>query len=228
MNRKKTSFLGPFVLTFLCVLVIGLFGMYYGYYQGRITRYEQYIAELQSKPDPEINLSFQVDDSGVSRGLSMAETAGEQTESESSETAETGSGDGMETSSVEKPVKMGACGTTQTKVAKPIARKSGQSPVNRSMERSTTQTGDDDDEDTGITRGPAFPSSRQRAEEEEQAASDRGRDIPDINDPELDDNPLIRALREASRHQDENPGYNDNASDPPKNPFEAILNNQGN
>ncbi|HPQ41359.1 MAG TPA: hypothetical protein PLV45_13380 [bacterium] len=232
MKNKSTSVLGPFFLTFAGVLALGLLAMYYGFYQGRISRYEDYIAELQNQPEPEINLSFQVDDSGVTRGESASSettsVAESSTGEESSET-QRASAAGSGSSEVEKPVNPGACGSTRTKAARPVAKKAPRpaekSKVNTAGDRSGTQVEDDED----INRGPAYPSSRTREDEaEEMAESGDRRDIPDINDPELDDNPLIRALREASRRQDEGGGADDERSDPPKNPFEAILNTQGN
>ncbi|MCD4653250.1 hypothetical protein K8T06_04885 [bacterium] len=220
MSNKQTTFLGPFLITFTGAIVLGLCILYFGFYQNRIEAFKNYVAEIQTKPTPEINLSFTVDDSGVTRGKSLPEP---DVSEKSVKKTEEKSAQNSDNSSISKTGK-----SRKPNLAKPVGRRSKKRSKSRKSRLETGRTSSQ--EESTVTRGPAFPSSRSKPrdaefdthDEKDYESSENDRDIPDINDPEMDDNPLIRALREASQRQQDNPRPADDNK--PTNPFEAILN----
>lgn len=231
MVNKQTSFLAPFLATFLSVSVLGLCILYFGYYQTRLEHCRGFIVEVQSKPTPEVALSFTVDDTGVNRGIQNNDSQVTPDESSGKESKADSGKKPRSAQKVSTPLKTkteqkrSTCGSSGTRKAKPINRKSRRPSQSRKTRfNKTEQDSDHDNEISPVNRGPAFPSSR--TDEDDSGFSrdedESDREIPDINDPEMDDNPLIRALREASKRSQENPRDPD---EKPVNPFEAILNN---
>lgn len=216
MAAKQTSIFGPFIVTAIGGITLGLIVMYFGYYRTRITSYEQYIAEIQSKPTPEISFTFTVKDTTQPMKL-MNKNAGENQDTPA------------DTTSPADTAEMGESGRNKPMNTPSIPARTACGRPPRSRKASTGQSADG----TGSqyeARGPAYPKTQPQFTEEDQYAdheepAEPPPYIPDINDPEMDDNPLIRALREASRRQAENPQdyeYNDEST--PRNPFETILN----
>ncbi len=229
MASKQTSIIGPFIVTAIGTITFGLIVLYFGVYQNRIHNYELHIAELQSQPTPEINFSFKISDTamygdtsktnGTSPAEQLSQPAGGQRHQDNSDAVD------QTRSEAERPA-----GTTRTE--QPPQRQSAQAgqtasgrPARQSRGTSTSR------DEPPVHRGPAFPATRHNQDfdadydeyDDYYEPDEEPRHIPDINDPELDDNPLIRALREASRRQAENP-RDFNRDEPPRNPFEEILN----
>ncbi len=230
MATKQTSIFNSFIITATGIVTLGLITMYFGYYRVRIQGYQQYIAELQSRPTPEIALTYSVAEQGAP--VETEPVADEST---------------MQADQKNKPVDSGEPGSDlqpsgeKVKLYDPAAKPSlsegtaGASPSGRKARtrppRKPKQIPDEGDQ--SVQRGPAFPRTRTNPADDSQGKdvpdneAEEPQKIPDIDDPELDDNPLIRALREASQRQAENPDAGQ-SEDPPQNPFEAILNIQDN
>lgn len=234
MAKKQTSFLRVFLATAIGTTVLGLIVMYFGYYRTRILSYETYIADMQIKPTPDADLSAQLPEK-EDGGSSISPQAAESDVTEAKKPAvdsTAGSGSGItvteeKTEGTENPVQLDRNAPADQKPAE----KSPPTPQrqrNRPPRRSSVPSGG---EMEPAERGPAFPKTQPsdtgQTEPESPQPEEGKQDIPDINDPELDDNPLIRALREASQRQSENPDQQ-NEENPPQNPFEAILNTQDN
>jgi len=212
MAKKQTSIFGSFLVTCIGAITLGLLGLYFGYYEKRIQYYQTTIADLQSRPTPEISLTFTVTQeegaSPTSKTISEEVVAKEKTQSQTGK---------------DKSEQKGETASDQTLNEKTASRSRPVRTRPNGSEKSLEQ------KDELVTRGPAFPRTRQTKseyQEMEEASDIETRRIPDIDDPEMDDNPLIRALREASRRQADNPQRDDDQ--PPSNPFEAILNIQDN
>lgn len=218
MASKQTSIFGPFIVTAIGGITLGLIVMYFGYYQGRISSYERHIAEFQNKPTPEISFTYTVKESSPVQKLI------EQESSSNHETSETSGAMKSESVTESFPKDSAHSGqrpsSAQTAASRPPQRgKRTQSSATSGMAQTQVQT-----------RGPAFPKTqdRQQADEHDddrESYSKAPPHIPDIDDPELDENPLIRAIREASRRQAQNPQDFEYDEDSPRpNPFETILN----
>ena len=231
MADNKSTFLGPFLLTFFGVTVLGLIVMYFGFYQTRIEAYESYVANYDTKTDKSTALEFTVDDSGVTRGESKSPK--KEVEPDKKKSVEkkpdpkkpaNKTGDGKKSkvgTSEADDKKSGKTKPINRKTKRPSARR--KTRFNQPKPGQKKNSNEEADDDKPVNRGPAFPSSRGNDSDsntDDQTAS--GNDVPDINDPEMDDNPLIRALRQASEKQKDNPRPRDNDG-PPVNPFEAIL-----
>jgi hypothetical protein len=216
MAEKQTSVFGPFTITAIGGITLGLIVMYFGYYQTRISSYEQYIVEIQSKPTPEISFTFTVKDTTQPTTLFNREMGEDQ--GTPGETVPAADNPAMEAS--------GQVNASRTPSI-PARTACGRSPSRR---KSSTDPSTDATGSQYQARGPAYPKTQPRSSEDDhyydnEEPVEPPPYIPDINDPEMDDNPLIRALREASRRQAENPqdhDYGDEST--PRNPFETILN----
>lgn len=234
MATKQTSFLRVFLATAFGTTVLGLIVMYFGYYRTRILSYETYIADMQNKPTPDADWSVRSpenEDGASSTSPDAAESdAAESQKPAVDGTASTGSGITVteeKTEGTENPVQLDRKAPADQKPAE-NAPSASPKQRNRPPRRSSVPSGG---EMEPAERGPAFPKTQPsdtgQTEPESPQPEEEKQDIPDINDPELDDNPLIRALREASQRQSENPDRQ-NEDNPPQNPFEAILNTQDN
>jgi hypothetical protein len=227
MASKQTSIMGPFIVTAIGAVTLGLIVLYFGFYQNRIQTYEIYIAELQSQPTPEISFTFSVSDFSAGQH----DSSGNDIESLQEQLQRSGTNSGAENmdpsdvsrSGSETPSTRGSSrGLPQGRTAQ-----MGQSARQAGAARRGSDSAAEDE--PVVHRGPAFPGTRRQEDyqadefDEDYDSDEEPPYIPDINDPELDDNPLIRALREASRRQAENPRDSD-YEESPRNPFEEILN----
>jgi hypothetical protein len=213
MAKKQTSIFGSFLVTCIGAITLGLLGMYFGYYEKQIQFYQTAIVDLQSRPTPEISLTFTV--TQEEEPSTPSEKNPEEVVNKEKVTSKTDNGMSEQ--------KRGVTAYGQKNDEKIAGRK-------RPVRTKPSQSDDSlEQKDEPIQRGPAFPRTRHSESDfDQQVKADdvETRRIPDIDDPEMDDNPLIRALREASRRQADNPPRDDD--EPPPNPFEAILNIQDN
>lgn len=219
MASKQTSIFGPFIVTALGGITLGLIVMYFGHYQGRISSYERYIAELQNKPTPEISFTFTVKEPSLAQKLINKDLgSGPEPPSQASETFEDNSVAESRPEGVARSTKQSNSAGTAS--SRPARGKKAQP----NMSSDTAQA-------RAPARGPAFPKTHQAKQQSdsydssEESYSKSSQQVPDIDDPELDDNPLIKAIREASRRQAQNPQDFEYDEDSPRpNPFETILN----
>ncbi|MBN1878889.1 hypothetical protein JW823_02165 [bacterium] len=237
MASKQTSVFNSFFVTAAVTIILGLITMYFGYYRIRLQTFQSYIADLQSKPVPDIPLSFSIETTGITEMNPEGENSGESVNPDEIKTESSvdpismgkTAGDGLGTNS--------ACGAGSSRNGSSNnqnSTKNGNSTSGRSARvRPPRKSAPDHPDDIEPAhRGPAFPRTQPAQTDEQSFDSGENNteaqtEIPDIDDPELDDNPLIRALREASKRQAEDPDY-EREENPPKNPFEAILNIQDN
>jgi len=221
MATKQTSIFVPFLFTFTGSLVIGLCILYFGYYQTRINACNDFIVELNEKPTADVNLSFTVDDSGVTRGKQIKNPA-KPVKPDKSKKQKSKAG----TSHIEDNKSINNKSAAKTRKSSKASKKKNAKP-SRKLRTRVGQTSKESDSipSKPVKRGPAFPSSRTSSETDDDFENNSMDNEPmDINDPEMDDNPLIKALREASQKQQDNPRPSRDSK--PKNPFEAIFNSQ--
>ena len=124
------------------------------------------------------------------------------------------------------------------KTNKPNINPSNSAKKGKSDPQESSSIDTEEMDDTQI-RGPAFPRDKSERTsmdnenfdndgDEDQFSDDSDEEeIPSIDDPEMEDNPLIRALklaREKQQQEGGNPQHDEN--EPKKNPFEFLFNRE--
>lgn len=211
MPRKSSSFLYPFFISFIVGVIAGLSALYFGYYRPKLVHYETLIAQATENAPTSKVTSEGITSAGKSSVISA--TTPVSTQSANMETDDSQAG----LPTTKEKESLSSSGTrVDNRSANDSHRKK---PDDRSEKNTTGLTIKGGDEET-YHRGPAYPKTEST---ETDAMSDESKDIPSIDDPEMENNPLIKALKMAQERQSD-------ASDQPvnpeskQNPFEFILN----
>jgi hypothetical protein len=215
MSRKSSSFLFPFSLAFIVSLVVGLSVLYFGYYHPQKEHCRTVMAQISELDQVAPPSEMMIDDSGVQRGKSMNHGSPGKTQ-------------GMEipskaTSPQGKADRSGHDSRMKASLASNKTKPNdNKGKTGSSSQSSQSDYSDDESEGEESFREPAFPKT-QSGDSNMEEVSDTD-SPPSIDDPEMEENPLLRALKMARERNEKEGDQRSSDSEPPKNPFEFLFN----
>ncbi|MBN1355933.1 hypothetical protein JXA40_06630 [bacterium] len=195
MSRKSFSFLVPFTLAFSVSLALGVSVLYFGFYQPQKSACRAVLSGLAAKPDNP--------DTPAEKSMKMDEMGVERG------------------TSVDFSPGSPAAGEPVGEISDIGGDESGQAAVPRRVLQA-----DRESPDNGGTAGHEYapPHDHKFSETGDPPSDESPETIPSVDDPEMQENPLIRALKMAQERKKtgENPGPADGQKS--TNPFEFIFN----
>jgi hypothetical protein len=235
MARKSFSFLLPLTVSFCVSLTVGLSILYFGFYRSQFNQCKTILAQVQAtKPaEPAIDgKSGQAGDTAKSGDLKIQQKApisqaGNEQLASGNKNEDSGkpkndpkrhNPSGVSNGSAKKPgdpkFKPGAGSTrprNNTRIPALNSKTTNKPPGSQSESSSKTEI-----------REPAFP--RTETSTSENTSSKKQSDAPSMDDPESQDNPLLRALKMARERQSDAGEETSQEKEPSKNPFESLFN----
>ncbi len=229
----------PFGVSFIVSLVAGLSILYFGFYQKKISAYQSFIAEATADKHIAPSKDFIIDESGIHRGESqngmmidesgVERGTGAEPIHQKETPSETTPGKNNPDTSVtpNKSADSKSPITTTPKNADQTdeigAKSSGRRPKSPARPKRTPRPPSPKQRTSQITPQKDIPTNPPAESEDNPEINDgQQKDPVHIDDPQMEDNPIIRALKQASENQKDLPPE-DRPPQTPRNPFEFLL-----
>ncbi len=215
MSRTSSSFLIPFLMTLVVTLAIGLSWLYFGYYSHNIATYTELALNGH---DSTVETTFMDTDNpepGESESPNTLDTDLEDPGSEKKPAKTDPVVDSKETLADQKKNDPGEAKKNVSPKNKRTKRPAATNKTSRERPSSASaQQRASRDNTQSADQKPAFPNTRNKSDSKEFSGGS-----------EEEDNPLLRALKQAGERQN-NTEQKPDSGDPQKNPFEFLLNKE--